>query len=176
MPSTTSSLRLAADAQERQVEHDVDALLRPWGGGTAHGRSDQPAARVLEDEFAQLRTNATVFPFFFLVVAAFLLNVVLSRLVASQRDEIAALKAFGYTNARDRPALSRIRRAGGRLRRRGRHSRGAMDGRQVHKPLSHLLPLSHAAVDGRLDCGGDRRRHQRRLRACSGRSAVCAGS
>jgi putative ABC transport system permease protein len=32
------------------------------------------------------------------VVAAFLLNVVLSRLVASQRDEIAALKAFGYSN------------------------------------------------------------------------------
>ena len=35
---------------------------------------------------------------FFLIVAAFLLNVVLSRLVASQRDEIAALKAFGYTD------------------------------------------------------------------------------
>jgi putative ABC transport system permease protein len=92
------SIRLSPDATERRVERDVDALLRRWGGGTSHGRADQPAARALEDEFAQLRTNAAVFPFFFLVVAAFLLNVVVSRLVASQRDEIAALKAFGYTN------------------------------------------------------------------------------
>lgn len=91
-------VRLAPGAQEQGVIVALDRLLRPWGGEGAHGRRDQPAARALEDEFSQLRTNATVFPLFFLVVAAFLLNVVLSRLVASQRDEIAALKAFGYTN------------------------------------------------------------------------------
>jgi putative ABC transport system permease protein len=37
-------------------------------------------------------------PVIFLSVAAFLLNVVLSRLVATQREEIATLKAFGYGN------------------------------------------------------------------------------
>jgi putative ABC transport system permease protein len=91
-------VRLAPGASEQQVATELNTLLRPWGAADAHGRGDQPAARVLEDEFAQLRTNATLFPMFFLVVAAFLLNVVLSRLVASQRDEIAALKAFGYSN------------------------------------------------------------------------------
>jgi putative ABC transport system permease protein len=91
-------VRLAPGASEQQVVSELNALLRPWGAADAHGRRDQPAARALEDEFTQLRTNATLFPMFFLVVAAFLLNVVLSRLVASQRDEIAALKAFGYSN------------------------------------------------------------------------------
>jgi putative ABC transport system permease protein len=91
-------IRLGAGATESAVLQRVDALLEPWGGTPAYSRRDQPAARALEDEFNQLRTNATFFPLFFLVVAAFLLNVVLSRLVASQRDEIAALKAFGYTD------------------------------------------------------------------------------
>jgi putative ABC transport system permease protein len=91
-------VRFAAGANEQRVLNDLDAQLRPWGGAGAYARRDQSAARVLEDEFGQLRTNATLFPMFFLVVAAFLLNVVLSRLVASQRDEIAALKAFGYSN------------------------------------------------------------------------------
>jgi len=91
-------IRLASATADARVRSDLDALLRPWGGAPSFGRSDQPAARVLEDEFSQLRTNATVFPLFFLFVAAFLLNVVLSRLVASQREEIAALKAFGYTD------------------------------------------------------------------------------
>ncbi|HTJ21696.1 MAG TPA: FtsX-like permease family protein [Gemmatimonadaceae bacterium] len=91
-------VRLAPGADERAVIGDLDRLLRPWGSAGAHGRRDQPAARALADEFTQLRVNATVFPMFFLIVAAFLLNVVLSRLVASQRDEIAALKAFGYTD------------------------------------------------------------------------------
>jgi len=91
-------IRLASATAEARVRSDLDALLQPWGSAPSYARKDQPAARVLEDEFSQLRTNATIFPLFFLFVAAFLLNVVLSRLVASQREEIAALKAFGYTD------------------------------------------------------------------------------
>ena len=91
-------VRFAPGATQQSVESALNALLEPWGAANAYGRRDQPAARALEDEFTQLKTNATLFPMFFLVVAAFLLNVVLSRLVASQRDEIAALKAFGYSN------------------------------------------------------------------------------
>jgi putative ABC transport system permease protein len=91
-------VRLAPGADEQSVVTELNALLAPWGATNAHGRRDQPAARALDAEFMQLRTNATIFPLFFLVVAAFLLNVVLSRLVSSQRDEIAALKAFGYSH------------------------------------------------------------------------------
>jgi putative ABC transport system permease protein len=41
---------------------------------------------------------AAVFPVIFLGVAAFLLNVVVTRLVNTQRNQIAILKAFGYSN------------------------------------------------------------------------------
>ena len=37
-------------------------------------------------------------PGIFLSVAAFIINIVLSRLVATQRDQVAVLKAFGYSN------------------------------------------------------------------------------
>jgi putative ABC transport system permease protein len=39
-----------------------------------------------------------IFPTIFIFVAAFLLNVVMSRTINTQREQIAALKAFGYDN------------------------------------------------------------------------------
>ena len=44
------------------------------------------------------RASGSILPIVFLVVAAFLLNVVLTRIVSVQREQIAALKALGYTN------------------------------------------------------------------------------
>ncbi len=77
----------------------MDVVLAPFGGLDAYGRKDQISHRYLTEEFRQLEQMATLFPFIFLSVAAFLLNVVLSRLMATQRGQIAILKAFGYTNA-----------------------------------------------------------------------------
>ncbi len=79
----------------------VDKILEPYGGLGAYGRENQVSHRYLSEEFRQLRQTATLFPAIFLSVAAFLLNVVLTRLMAMQRGQIAILKAFGYTN----PAL-----------------------------------------------------------------------
>jgi putative ABC transport system permease protein len=90
------SLTLARGANEQDVIDRVDAVLGPYGGTGAYGRGDQFSNRFISEELAQLKTMATVFPAIFLGVAAFLLNVVLSRLIALQRDQIAILKAFGY--------------------------------------------------------------------------------
>ncbi len=90
--------RLAPGARLAAVTAALDRVLEPYGSSGAYDRKDQSSARVLDNEFTQLRVTATIFPLFFLIVGAFLLNVVLSRLIGSQRDEIAALKAFGYTN------------------------------------------------------------------------------
>ena len=76
----------------------LDRLLERWGGLGATGRIDQVSHRFISDEIAQNRVFGTVVPAIFLGVAAFLLNIVLSRLVATQRDQIAVLKAFGYSN------------------------------------------------------------------------------
>ncbi|AOY87366.1 ABC transporter permease [Marinobacter salinus] len=76
----------------------LDRLLDRYGATGAYGRDDQFSHRFLNDELSQLKTMATVFPLIFMSVAMFLLNVVISRLISTQRDIIAVLKAFGYTN------------------------------------------------------------------------------
>jgi putative ABC transport system permease protein len=89
---------LSPGASEPAVIAALDRLLEPWGGMSAHGREDQLSHRILAQEISQWRVTGTLIPSIFLAVAAFLLNVVLSRQVATQREQIAALKALGYGN------------------------------------------------------------------------------
>ncbi|MEZ5392029.1 MAG: ABC transporter permease [Bryobacterales bacterium] len=93
-----ATMRLTADAQIDDVLSRVDDVLARYGGLGSHGRKDQPSHRYLSEEFRQLESMATFFPIIFLSVAAFLLNVVLSRLIQTQRELVATLKAFGYSN------------------------------------------------------------------------------
>lgn len=93
------SVKLAPGANAAEVIAGIDRLLRPWGGLGAHGREDQQSHVAISGELEQNRISGTVIPAIFLGVAAFLLNVVLARLVGTQRQEIAILKAFGYSNA-----------------------------------------------------------------------------
>jgi putative ABC transport system permease protein len=90
---------LAPGAEEAAVLSGLDRLLEPYGGLVAFGRYYQPSNRYLTDEITQQGIMATTIPVIFLAVAAFLLNVVLGRLVRAQREQIAALKALGYANA-----------------------------------------------------------------------------
>ncbi len=91
-------LALAPGAREADVIERLDRLLARYGGLGAIGRSEHVSHRFLTDEIAQNRVTGVVVPAIFLGVAAFLLNVVLRRLVATQREQIALLKAFGYTD------------------------------------------------------------------------------
>ena len=90
-------LTLAPGASERSVIADLDRLLEPSGGRGAHGRADHPSHVRVSDEIRQLNTMAIAFPIVFLGVAAFMTNAVLSRLIALQREQIAILKAFGFS-------------------------------------------------------------------------------
>jgi len=92
------SLRLMRGASLPEVMRRLDDLLAPYGGIGAYDREDQISHRFLSDEIRQLRTMGMLAPSIFLGVSAFLLNIVMSRLVRTQREQIAALKAFGYSN------------------------------------------------------------------------------
>ena len=91
--------RLAPGANEREAIDAVDRILARYGSRGAIGRSDQLSYNFLEQEFRQLGVMARLFPAIFLGVAAFLLNVVFKRLIGTQRDQVAILKAFGYSTA-----------------------------------------------------------------------------
>lgn len=92
------TLALAPGINPRPVLDRLDELTRPFGGQGAYSREDQISHRYLSEEFKQLEQMAFLFPAIFLGVAAFLLNVVVTRLIATQREQIAILKAFGYRN------------------------------------------------------------------------------
>lgn len=97
------ALTLRPGSPPRDVLERLDSLLRPHGGWGAYDRHDQLSHRLLSEELRQMQTSATVFPVIFLSVAAFLLNVVISRTVSTEREIIATLRAFGY----DRLAIIR---------------------------------------------------------------------
>lgn len=92
------ALALTAGAREPEVIAEVDSVLARYGGRGAIGRADQLSNRVVDNELRQLDVMALAFPAVFVAVAAFLVGSVLSRLVATEREQIAILKAFGYTN------------------------------------------------------------------------------
>lgn len=93
-------LTLTRDADEQAIMDQIEAILKPYGGVGAIARKDQSSNYILAQELAQLESLSGIFPMIFLGVAAFLLNVVVTRLVGTQREQVAALKAFGYSNFR----------------------------------------------------------------------------
>ena len=92
------TLSLAEGANAADVIDQLDEILSPYGAIGAYGRDDQASHRFLSMELEQLSAMATLIPAIFLAVAAFLFNIVISRIIAFQREQIATLKAFGYSN------------------------------------------------------------------------------
>ena len=93
------NLKLLRDASERDVIQRLDALLDRYGGRAAYGRKDQTSHAWLDHELDMLNNMSRTLPPIFLLVAAFLVNLTLSRLVALEREQIGLLKALGYGNA-----------------------------------------------------------------------------
>ena len=94
------SLALAEGASPEPAIVELDQLLEPYGGLGAIPRAQQISNWYLQNELMGLRGMALLLPMIFLGIAAFLLNVVLRRMVAVQREQIAVLKAIGYSNLR----------------------------------------------------------------------------
>jgi len=93
------SLRLSAGVDERRIIAVLDRELAPYGAAGAYARKDQLSHKVLTQEIEEQRVFGTVLPSVFLAVAIFLLHVLISRHIATERTQIAALKAMGYGNA-----------------------------------------------------------------------------
>ncbi|MBL0419004.1 FtsX-like permease family protein [Ramlibacter sp. AW1] len=93
------AIKLAPGASEPRVLDEVTRRLAGQGGAPAHGRTEQASHAMLDNEIREQRVLGTVLPVILLAVAGFLLHVVSARLVATQREQVAALKALGYGNA-----------------------------------------------------------------------------
>ena len=91
-------VRLQPGASEPAVIASVDRVLARYGGFGAYARDQQTSHRMLTEELNGLEVIVIYIPLIFLGVAAFLVNVVLGRVVELQRGQIATLKAIGYSN------------------------------------------------------------------------------
>jgi len=92
------SLSLAPGSGEETVIASVDRLLRPYGGRGAYGRESHLSHTRLRDEIKVLQGLSIGFPLVFLGVAAFMTNAVMGRQITLQREQIAILKAFGFSD------------------------------------------------------------------------------
>lgn len=92
------SIKLNSGVHPQRVKDELDRMLSPYGGLGAYGRDEQISDRYLSEEIRSLKVMGAIFPAVFLAVAVFLLNVSLSRMMNTQREQIALLKAFGYGN------------------------------------------------------------------------------
>ena len=93
------ALSLAPGASEAGVIAALDRRLARYGSLGAYGREDHVSHRFVTDEITETQVTSLTIPAIFLGVTAFLLHIVMSRLVATQHDQIAVLKAFGYGDA-----------------------------------------------------------------------------
>ncbi len=89
---------LSPGAQPGPVLAEMDRLMKDYGAQGAYTRQDHNSAKRLDDELRVVRALSVAYPVVFLSVAAFMVNAVLARLVRLQREQIAQLKALGYSS------------------------------------------------------------------------------
>ncbi len=90
------TLTLRPGARAPEVLAALDRLLAPYGGLGAYGRADQLSHSFVAGEVEETEVTSVLLPAICLGVTAFLLHLVLARLVATEREQIGVLKAFGY--------------------------------------------------------------------------------
>ena len=91
-------LKLVPGTPETRVIETLDRLLAPYGASGAYVRKDQQSYAFLDAEMQQLQALAFVLPPIFMLVAAYLVNMTLSRLISLEREQIGLLKALGYSS------------------------------------------------------------------------------
>lgn len=92
------SLMIDPNVNESAVINELDRRLDRYGGIGAYGREDQVSHAFINSEMQQLQSMARIIPPVFLTVSALLLNAIMGRLIATERQQIGILKAFGYTS------------------------------------------------------------------------------
>ncbi|MDG4648008.1 FtsX-like permease family protein [Roseibacterium sp. SDUM158017] len=92
------ALRISRVADPQDVMDRLDAILDAYGGLGAYDRSSQVSDSFVSAEIDQLRGMAMVVPPIFFAISAFLVGMVISRIVTLDRSEIGLFKALGYTD------------------------------------------------------------------------------
>lgn len=88
---------LLRGANKAAVLDQIDQVLDPFGAPGAFGLEDFASDRFLSEEISGLEVTSSTVPPVFMLVAAFLLYIVISRMITAEREEIGLVRAFGYS-------------------------------------------------------------------------------
>ena len=91
-------ISLLRGASQDAVIDQIDQQLGAYGSPGAFGLEDFASDRFLSEEISGLEVTSSTVPPVFMIVAAFLLYIVTSRMIRSEREEIGLIKAFGYSD------------------------------------------------------------------------------
>ncbi len=89
--------RVGRDTPVSAVLGAVDRLLGRFGVQTTDDRPEMPPFALLDNEIRLTLIRATTVPTIFLLASALVLNLVVSRLIATQQAQIGTLKALGVS-------------------------------------------------------------------------------
>lgn len=92
--------RVGRGTDPRSMTRLLDRMLGRYGVLLASDRSDMASYALLRNEIRLTLVRATTVPSIFLLASALVLNLVLTRLVATQRVQIGTMKALGLSNTR----------------------------------------------------------------------------
>lgn len=92
------SLSLSAGVQTAPVIDALDDILEPYGTLGAYDRTTHQSDAFLDAEISQQEGMAMILPPIFFGISAFLVSMVMGRIIALERSEIGLLKAIGYSN------------------------------------------------------------------------------
>ncbi len=97
MPDTVNeySILTSEGSDKEAVLARAQAVLAPYGVIYGALGSDQPARKLLDIDVQTFKELSEFFPFLFLVVAAFSLYMVITRLVFSQRKTVGTMMSYG---------------------------------------------------------------------------------
>jgi putative ABC transport system permease protein len=93
------ALTTMAGASEQDIMTRLDILLAKYGCSGSYSRKDHTSHATLTGQIEQLRKSTRIAAPVFLAIVAFMLHMMMKRHIATERELIGMLKAFGFSNA-----------------------------------------------------------------------------
>jgi putative ABC transport system permease protein len=93
------ALTVMRGASEKEIISRLDSLLAHYGASGAYSRQDHVSHATLTGQIEQLRKSTKIAAPVFLAIVAFMLHMMMKRHIATERELIGMMKAFGLSDA-----------------------------------------------------------------------------
>ncbi len=93
-----ASVLLKPGTDSERIQRKMEKVFQKYGLSQITLKKDQISFNTFSGEIQQLSSLSNLFPIIFLIVAATIIYITMSRIVENQRVQLGTLKALGYGN------------------------------------------------------------------------------